>query len=86
MTIMATEDVPVVEHDLPPTELPEEAVQAAAVPEEAGQGAAVPEEADQPAAVVEQPKDDQTAEESTEPEAPLEGDAGNPPEGTGESG
>ena len=76
MTPMATEEVPVVEPDLPSTELPEEAGQAAEVPAEAGQAAEV----------VEQHKDDQTAVESTEAEAPLEGDEGNPPEGTGEGG
>ena len=73
---MATEEVPVVEPDLPSTELPEEAGQAAEVPAEAGQLAEV----------VEQPKDGQTAVESTEAEAPLKGDEGNPPEGTGEGG
>ncbi len=73
---MATEEVPVVEPDLPSTELPEEAGQAAEVPAEAGQAAEV----------VEQPKDGQTAVESTEAEAPLKGDEGNPPEGTGEGG
>ncbi len=73
---MATQEVPVVEPDLPSTELPEEAGQAAEVPAEAGQAAEV----------VEQPKDGQTAVESTEAEAPLKGDEGNPPEGTGEGG
>jgi len=73
---MATQEVPVVEPDLPSTELPEEAGQAAEVPAEAGQLAEV----------VEQPKDGQTAVESTEAEAPLKGDEGNPPEGTGEGG
>ena len=83
---MATEEVPVVEPDLPSTELPEEAGQAAEVPAEAGQAAEVPAEAGQLAEVVEQPKDGQTAVESTEAEAPLKGDEGNPPEGTGEGG
>ena len=73
---MATQEVPVVEPDLPSTELPAEAGQAAEVPAEAGQAAEV----------VEQPKDGQTAVESTEAEAPLKGDEGNPPEGTGEGG
>jgi hypothetical protein len=69
---MATEEVPVVESDLPSTELPEEAGQAAEIPEEAGQLAET----------VEQPEDVQTAVESTEAEAALESDEGNPPEGT----
>ena len=73
---MATQEVPVVEPDLPSTELPEEAGQAAEVPAEAGQAAEV----------VEQPKDGQTAVESTEAEAPLKGDEGKPPENTGEGG